>query len=178
DGEVLLEWTGGVPPYRVQACTDGRLLWRDVSEFLFGTKYNGPTRGDFVLFRVRSASDTIAPGVPGPVSINAMRCDAVALSWQPAVDDAEGSGIQAYRVYRDGAAIADVAQPDTFFLDKTVDPQASYSYTITALDFLNNESIATAATIATTQPCLGESGPMTELTIAWDPSEERNISGY
>jgi fibronectin type 3 domain-containing protein len=67
---------------------------------------------------------------------------------------------------------------DTFYLDRTVVPDTTYAYTVTAVDRMGNESASSAAILIATEPCVGESGPLTELTLEWDPSEERDVSGY
>jgi len=177
-GSVWVEWQGGTPPYRIQAATDDQFHWQDVSPFLFGNDYFGPTRGNFAFFRVRSESDTAPPLPPADLAVSATRCDGVALTWQPASDGLNGSGVSEYRVYRDGMPLDSTDGADAFYLDRTVVPDTTYAYTVTAVDRVGNESASSAAILIATEPCVGESGPLTELTLEWDPSEERDISGY
>lgn len=177
-GSVWVEWQGGTPPYRIQAATDEQFHWQDVSPFLFGNDYFGPTRGNYAFFRVRSESDTTPPLPPAGLAVSATRCDGVALTWQPASDGLNGSGVSEYRVYRDGMPLDSTYGADTFYLDRTVVPDTTYAYTVTAVDRMGNESASSAAILIATEPCVGESGPLTELTLEWDPSEERDVSGY
>jgi chitodextrinase len=177
-GSVWMEWQGGQPPYRIQAATDEQFRWQDVSPFLFDTWYFGPTRGSFAFFRVRSESDEVPPLAPAGLTVSATRCDGVALSWLPASDGPTGSGIDHYRIYRDGAFLGLTEGGDTLFLDRTVVPETPYAYSVSAVDRLGNESVPAAPVRIATEPCLGESGPLTELTLEWDPGEERDVAGY
>ena len=60
------------------------------------------------------------------------------LGWNAAVDVAPGSGIAAYRVYRDGVFFAEVA--GLGYTDRTVGRKGSYVYTVTAIDYAGHES--------------------------------------
>lgn len=59
----------------------------------------------------------------------------VTLTWNASTDD---SGVAGYEVRRDGALLGSPA--GTSFTDTTVQPGASYSYTVTALDTAGNRS--------------------------------------
>ena len=60
------------------------------------------------------------------------------LGWDAAVDVAPGSGIAAYRVYRDGVFIAEVT--GLGYTDRTVARKGSYVYTLSAIDHAGHES--------------------------------------
>ena len=57
------------------------------------------------------------------------------LSWSPSTDDV---GVTAYRVYRDGVALASVGV--TNYTDTAVASRAKYRYAVSALDAVGNES--------------------------------------
>jgi hypothetical protein len=179
NGQIRLDWEGGRPPYRVQACTDTILGWLDISDYIFGYSYTGPALGDVACLRVRTAPDFLSPLAPEGLAVHAVRCTRVAIGWQQARDDADGVGLLGYRLYRDGVPIIEMADPATFFLDRNVLPDHSYSYTVTAFDFLGNESEASAPVLVSTPPCIGEAnGPEREAILVWDPSDERQVAGY
>src|SRR5262245_40627597 len=78
-GWVTLNWEGGQPPYRVQVYTEGLGRWLDLSDFIFGGRFDCPTFGDAALFRVRTAEDNLAPAPPGELKLEASRCHTAAL---------------------------------------------------------------------------------------------------
>src|SRR2546422_330259 len=168
NGQLRVEWDGGQPPYRVQACTENSYGWVDISDYIFGYSYTGPAPGDYACLRVRTAPDFQPPFPPEDLTVHAVRCDRVALGWDQARDDADGVGVLGYRLYRDGVLIIELADPATFFLDRHVLPSKSYSYTVTSFDWLGNESARSTAVLISTPPCLGESGPGREVTLMWD----------
>jgi len=111
------------------------------------------------------------------------------LSWQGASDGNAGSGIHAYRVYRDGERVGEVTEPVTrfpapfaapnrFFLDQTLAADTNYSFTVTAVDRLDNESAPSAPILVPTPPCAEESGPPDQLTLTWDRNDGRDVAGY
>lgn len=82
--------------------------------------------------------DAVAPSAP-VVSGEALHTSKVTLSWQPAIDD---YAVQGYRVYRDGAQIADVAATLNSWMDDAVKPDSTYIYTVKAYDAAGNISTA------------------------------------
>ena len=178
NGQVRLDWEGGTPPYRVQYCNANGYGWLDISDYIFGRSYSGPAPGDYACLRVRSAPDFIAPSAPEGLLLYAVRCDRVALGWRQARDDADGTGVLGYRLYRDGVLAIEMADPSTFFLDRHVVPETTYRYTVTAFDLLGNESPPSAPLLATTPVCTAESGSGASVKLVWDPSEERQVEGY
>lgn len=93
--------------------------------------------------------DRVAPGNP---SVQAMAfSNMVDLQWGPAVDDANGTGVFAYEVYRNGVFLAEVQQRG--FTDATVSPATSYTYLIKARDRHNN--LSTGASVGVTTLAAG-----------------------
>lgn len=103
--------------------------------------------------------DTTAPTAPGSVVASAIDANSVKLSWIASTD---AVGVRSYTVYRGGTQIA-AGVSGTSFVDNTVAPSTSYSYTVKALDAAGNTSAASTALVVNT-PASG-SCPVT-FTIA------------
>lgn len=93
-----------------------------------------------------SGTDTTAPSVPTNVHATSAQCTRVELAWS-ASTDAE-SGVASYRVYRDGALIAQPAQAGC--ADAAVVPATRYAYTVAAVNGAGLESAPSAALAVTT----------------------------
>jgi hypothetical protein len=81
-------------------------------------------------------ADTIAPTAP-VVTGEALHATKVTLSWQPATDN---QAVKGYKVYRDGAQIADVAAAVNSWMDNAIKPNTEYRYTVKAYDMAGNLS--------------------------------------
>ena len=81
--------------------------------------------------------DTIPPAAPSALVATALSPYSIILNWSHVTD--VGSGTAYYLVYRDSSNIG-ITQ-DTFFLDQDVHQNTEYHYTVTALDWNNNESL-------------------------------------
>ncbi len=79
-----------------------------------------------------SMVDTVAPSVPAGLAVNGSSSSQVALGWSPSTDNAGGSGLAGYRIYRSDVSAplnsALLTQPS--FTDTSVKPNSSYSYTV------------------------------------------------
>jgi chitodextrinase len=100
---------------------------------------------------------TTTPSLNAPTGLGATAASsaAVNLSWTA---DSGGSGVTAYKIYRNGssAALATVNAPSTTYTDSDVDPGTNYSYTVTAVDSSGTESSKSSSANATTsQPMDG-----------------------
>ena len=97
------------------------------------------------------AADTTAPTTPANLRANAVAATRIDLGWDSATDSG-GSGLSAYRIYRDGAAspLATVAAPATTYADTAVVAVTQYSYSIRAVDGAGNHSVPSASVAATT----------------------------
>jgi hypothetical protein len=87
--------------------------------------------------------DTTAPAAPQPVAEPA--ADRVALHWAASTDDV---GVVGYRIYRDAGLVATVTA--TAWTDESVNPGATYSYTVAAYDAAGN--VATSGPVNATVP--------------------------
>jgi fibronectin type 3 domain-containing protein len=103
---------------------------------------------DNVVADPQPVTDAGVPSVPTNLHTTFVAGHEVHLAWDPASDDI---GVTTYRVYRDGAPIANVdASTGTTYADTTVADASSYSYTVSALDAVNHESALSQALIVTT----------------------------
>lgn len=85
--------------------------------------------------------------MPTNVSATAVSSSRIDVSWSASSDNV---GVTGYRVTRNGALVATTTA--TSFSDTGLNPQTTYSYTVTAFDAAGNSSAPSAAASATTQP--------------------------
>jgi hypothetical protein len=77
----------------------------------------------------------IAPSVPTGLSATIISSSELDLSWNASTGS---SGIAGYHIYRNGTLLS--TTPSTTYKDTTVQPNTSYSYTVSAYDSLGVES--------------------------------------
>jgi len=81
--------------------------------------------------------DLFAPTEPEDFSVVSTADGFILLDWSDALDDTD---ITAYRIYRDGRLLVTVDSGTLSYLDTTVEPGVTYTYTIEALDPLGKRS--------------------------------------
>jgi chitodextrinase len=97
---------------------------------------------------VKSPQDTQSPTSPEKLSATAASAIRVDLTWAASKDN---TGVSAYTIYRDGNALATVPGanlasegPEAFtgsgYIDNTVQPKTSYTYSVAAIDQAGNRS--------------------------------------
>jgi hypothetical protein len=91
-------------------------------------------------------ADTIAPSAPVLFG-QALHSTKVTLSWEPATDN---FAVKGYKVYRDGELIIDVMEEMNSWMDATVLPSMTYSYTLKAYDAAGNLSASSAPAVTKT----------------------------
>jgi len=94
--------------------------------------------------------DTVAPSVPAGLTVGAVTSSSVALSWTASTDNAGGSGVAGYDVYRGTTLIG--SPTTTSFTATGLSPDTAYSFTVRAKDVAGNVSAASSAASATTLP--------------------------
>jgi hypothetical protein len=92
---------------------------------------------------LRSRPDRKSPAAPRGLNVTAMTPTAsdytqVLIEWRAAEDDEGGSGVEGYRILRDGVSIADTAV--TSFRDTHLEAGSTHVYSIVAYDFGGNQS--------------------------------------
>ena len=91
--------------------------------------------------------DVIAPSVPADLAADVNGQD-VSLHWSASTDNV---GVASYRVYREGANIADVVSPATSYLDADR-PSGDHHYRVDAVDAADNRSARSAEVTAHVAP--------------------------
>ncbi|MWC27157.1 carbohydrate binding domain-containing protein [Paenibacillus sp. MMS18-CY102] len=96
-------------------------------------------------------AETVAPSVPAGLQVTAVTASSVSISWTASTDNAGGSGMASYSIYRNGTLVkADQAAATTSYTDTGLAASTAYSYTVTAKDVAGNVSAQSAALAATT----------------------------
>ncbi|MDI1462228.1 discoidin domain-containing protein [Catellatospora sp. KI3] len=136
-----------------------------------------------------TVTDTTAPSVPGTLS-QSTSGTTITLNWGASTDNAGGSGLAGYEVYRNGALAATVGQVTTWA--DTQPATATVSYYVKARDNAGNTSAAgntvtrTGTSTDTTAPSvpgtLSLSASGTTLTLNWGASTDNaggsGLAGY
>ncbi len=96
-----------------------------------------------------ATSDTVPPSVPSGLKVTDVGSDSVTLSWS-ASQDYGGSGLRAYRVYRQSEVTPITEASSVSFRNSGLPPLTAVGYQVSAVDVAGNESERTAAVSATT----------------------------
>lgn len=108
--------------------------------------------------------DTNAPTTPTGLVATSTNCHLVKISWDAASD--AGTGVHHYSVRKNGAAWRLVSAPATSVLDTEVADGTTYSYSVNAADFVDNESSYCSRVIVTTPVCPDTTAPTTPAGLA------------
>ncbi|ROU09421.1 Ig-like domain-containing protein [Lysobacter enzymogenes] len=92
--------------------------------------------------------DTTAPSVPAGLAATSVTSSSVNLGWSASTDNAGGSGVAGYDVYRNGALVGSPA--GTSFSDTGLSASTTYNYRVRARDNAGNASAQGAQISATT----------------------------
>ncbi|MEK6275747.1 MAG: DNRLRE domain-containing protein, partial [Actinomycetota bacterium] len=93
--------------------------------------------------------DTEPPTRPSGLSATANSSTRIDLAWTGSTDNV---GVTGYRIYRDGSLLTTVGATPTSYSDTTVADSTTYTYTVSAIDAMNNESPQSDPASATTPP--------------------------
>lgn len=95
--------------------------------------------------------DTTPPSVPANLSSTAVTSTGAALSWSPSSDEAGGSGLAGYELYRNNVLLrSDLTT--TSYQDTGLSPSTTYVYKVLAKDQAGNKSaFSTELSVATSQ---------------------------
>ena len=113
---------------------------------------NAGAKGSSVLvgISVVAAADTVAPAIPAGLGIGAAGSASVSLQWQASFDNAGGSGLAGYDVFRNGVLVGSTAS--LAYTDSALNPASSYTYAVRARDNAGNVSSQSAPVVASTLP--------------------------
>jgi hypothetical protein len=100
------------------------------------------------LEQLPNLADTTPPSLPKRLRARARSASRISLTWRPAQD--RQSGIQRYRVYRDGKLVGRVS--DTAYVDRGLRASRTYGYEVEAINRVNLASGRSAPAAATTLP--------------------------
>ncbi|MGN8245599.1 glycoside hydrolase family 6 protein [Cellulomonas soli] len=92
--------------------------------------------------------DTTAPSVPTGLSAGTPTATTVPLSWSASTDEAGGSGVSGYQVYRGTTLVATTAS--TSYTVTGLTASTAYSFTVRAKDVAGNVSAPSSALAVTT----------------------------
>jgi len=108
--------------------------------------------------------ETVAPFNVTNLTGSALQTS-VALQWTAATDDANGSGLTGYNIYRDGGWVGEVT--GTSFTDYGVIPGVSYTYSVRGVDFHRNQASGTQLVVTTpnTLPPVISSSPSGSMGV-------------
>jgi hypothetical protein len=99
---------------------------------------------------VNAEADTIAPSLPMGLSAVPASASAINLSWAAAMDNAGGSGIKGYKIYRNGSLLKQTTGTAVTASDTGLAASTLYTYEVSAVDYASNESGKSASATATT----------------------------
>jgi chitodextrinase len=91
--------------------------------------------------------DLVAPSAPTGLTAVGVSSTRTNLAWTASSDNV---GVTGYRVYRSGALLFAVDGATTSATDWNVVPSTSYSYSVSAVDAVGNESLQSTSAIGTT----------------------------
>lgn len=94
--------------------------------------------------------DRTAPSVPNQLAGSALSPSSVRVSWAASTDEAGGSGLASYRVFRDGTFLRSVGAAQRELVDSGLTSGTTYSYSVQSEDFASNRSnLSTPMTVMT-----------------------------
>ena len=102
------------------------------------------------------SGDTTPPSVPAGLASATQSSTSVSLSWNASSDNAGGSGIAGYRVYRNGTQVG--TPTGAAYTDTALSADTSYSYQVAARDNAGNVSAKSAALNVRTRPAASGGG--------------------
>lgn len=108
-------------------------------------EYQNSTLGSVNTGQSFVAPDTTPPSVPTGLAVSAVTTNTVDLTWTASTD---AVGVTEYRLYRDGTLLDSTV--DLSYSDAGLTPSTDYSYTVSALDGVGNESAQSAPVVGTT----------------------------
>lgn len=108
-----------------------------------------------------AGNDTTPPSVPSGLA-GTPSSNSVSLSWSASTDNAGGSGVAGYDIYRNGALVGNSTSPS--YTDTGLAASTSYTYTVRARDNAGNAS--------------AQSGSVVVKTTAGGGGGNRRVIGY
>ncbi len=140
-----------------------------------------------------TSTDTTAPSVPGGITFSSITTSSITISWSASTDEAGGSGVAGYDVYRGSSLVG--SPTATTFTDTGLSANTIYSYSVRARDLAGNASAQSASQKATTSASPSDTTPpsvptglafssitTSSITISWSASTDEaggsGVAGY
>jgi hypothetical protein len=146
-GNVIVTWTGGPSPnpvFQLLCKTNLSQDWQKLGATTASYSATVPKDKAACFFGV--TTDIIAPSTPTGLTVNTNgNSDQLKLTWNSSSDNTGGSGLKKYNIYRNGLVVKQVNVPNTTITDTNLSPDTTYSYTVSALDIVGNQSAQTAS---------------------------------
>lgn len=111
-------------------------------------KTKGKISGYVATSLKTSVEDTTPPTTPTGLTSSNVTYNSLTLAWVASQDEAGGSGLKGYRIYRDGALLKTLGLV-TSFADSGLTALTLYHYEVSAIDVAGNESKTTMVDITT-----------------------------
>nr|WP_323137519.1 glycosyl hydrolase family 18 protein [Dyella subtropica] len=96
-----------------------------------------------ITVNASGGGDTTPPSVPTGLASTSQTATTISLSWTASTDEAGGSGMAGYDVYRGGTLVGSTSA--TSYTDTGLTANTSYSYTVRARDNAGNASAQSTA---------------------------------
>jgi fibronectin type 3 domain-containing protein len=134
--------------------------------------------------------DTDPPTTPTGLTATASSCSQINLSWSASTDTG-GSGLNGYKLYRNGSYLKSVLAPATSTSDTGLAASTTYSYQVSAVDYAGNESPKSTTVSATTPACgtadttppsqptglTATASSCSQINLSWNASTDTGGSG-
>jgi chitodextrinase len=125
------------------------------------------------------------PSIPTNVQASVLSASSVLLTWTASTDN---QGVAGYKIFRNGAQVG--TSTTTTYTDTGLQPDTTYSYTVSAYDLGgNNSAQSSPPAVATTPPDVeppsvpanvkGTAQSITSILLTWDASTDNvAVAGY
>ncbi|MEL1265669.1 glycosyl hydrolase family 18 protein [Pseudoxanthomonas putridarboris] len=178
------------PPYSVSwtNATAGSHAFRAVATDNAGATAQSAT----ATITVGTPSDTVPPSVPTGLNSPAKTASSVSLAWNASTDNAGGSGVAGYDIYRNGSLAG--SSTGTSFTSSGLTANTAYSFAVRARDNAGNASAQSAAISVTTAAASDTIAPSvptglavvgqtaSSISLAWAASTDNaggsGVAGY
>lgn len=101
-----------------------------------------------VIIKVGAAADSVSPSIPTGLAVAALGNASLSLEWQGSIDNAGGSGVAGYDVFRDGKLVGSTTV--LAYSDSPLAGGTSYTYAVRARDLAGNVSGLSPSVVAST----------------------------
>jgi chitinase len=157
DGNVVsVEFFRGTTSLGVDSSTPFSVIWNNAAAGSYALTAKATDNGGAattstaVNITVNTVTtDTTPPSVPAGLTSPTQTSTSISLSWTASTDNAGGSGVAGYDVYRDGALVG--SPSGTTFTNSGLAASTNYAYRVRARDNAGNASAQGTAITARTR---------------------------